>query len=424
VPGTLTVQINPEDLPEKDPHEPVTKKQYVYMVAKSAALGFQEESVVLVSHRSGFVFIQTDKPIYNPEQEVKIRILPLDHRMKPSDTLLRMEILNPQGVIVERRDDITSDTGIKVELFRFPLFPMFGFWSVVVSYGPEHMLNSSVQFEVKEYVLPTYSLEIKPQKHILPQSRSVIGTVEANYVYGKPVSGNLYMKFGVDQGDGKMEIIRTLQSWINEGTAFFELPVEAFVTSLGENWFEDSEGKRLFIEASVTEDGTGLIENMTDNTAVFARSPYKFTFDQTVKYFKPGLPYELKLVVTHVNNQPAHDIPIEIRAQAVSDGGVNIDLLNEGDPARHAISNEYGEVYYRIDVPRDAKTVRITARTNKGDILPEQNKEELFTAQPYESSSGGYLLVRAQGAPFFVRSNINAEALVTQELEISKINYY
>jgi uncharacterized protein YfaS (alpha-2-macroglobulin family) len=45
-------------------------KQYVYLRARSNTPGFQfnEEIKILVSYKNTMVFIQTDKPIYNPGQ--------------------------------------------------------------------------------------------------------------------------------------------------------------------------------------------------------------------------------------------------------------------------------------------------------------------------------------------------------------------
>lgn len=47
--------------------------QYVSLVAKSTngRLIFEKEKVILLSRQSGYIFIQTDKPVYTPNQEGK-----------------------------------------------------------------------------------------------------------------------------------------------------------------------------------------------------------------------------------------------------------------------------------------------------------------------------------------------------------------
>jgi hypothetical protein len=58
----------------KDLHDQKSlDKQYVYLKASSSTPEFQfnDEIKVLVSYRNAMVFIQTDKPIYNPGQTGK-----------------------------------------------------------------------------------------------------------------------------------------------------------------------------------------------------------------------------------------------------------------------------------------------------------------------------------------------------------------
>ncbi|XP_070581805.1 complement C3-like [Ptychodera flava] len=421
VPQSLKMKMNYEDLPERKSHEEVGTKKYVYLVAKSDSpeLTFQKEEVILVSFRSGYVFIQTDKPIYTPEQEVKMRVLPLNSNMRPSEDPVRLEILNPQGTIVERRNELQTDTGMIVETFLFPLYPLFGNWTVNVFFGAEYALNASVQFEVREYVLPTYSIKIHAPQYILPQAQRVEGSVEAMYVYGKPVTGSLYMRFGVQDGPHTVRIVRELSSGVREGHGFFDFDT----ADLGDNWFEDNEGKRLYIEASITEDATGLMENMTDNSPVFAKSPYKFRFDKTVKNFKPGLPYRMKIDVLYANNKPVRGIPVVINTRAITPGG-EIDLLAGGQNNNdNDISNSDGETSFALDIPRDAQSIRVTAKTGDETILPEQNAEAVFIGQPYQSASNSYLLINLEAQEIFVGENLVANAVVTKAEDVSRINY-
>ena len=56
-------------------------KQYVYLVAKSSSpqLTFMKEAVILVQKHSGYVFLQTDKPVYTPNQNGMIQQIFLFH---------------------------------------------------------------------------------------------------------------------------------------------------------------------------------------------------------------------------------------------------------------------------------------------------------------------------------------------------------
>ena len=45
--------------------------QYVVLIAESSfpQMSFLERAVILLSRKSGYIFIQTDKPVYTPNQE-------------------------------------------------------------------------------------------------------------------------------------------------------------------------------------------------------------------------------------------------------------------------------------------------------------------------------------------------------------------
>jgi hypothetical protein len=60
-------------------------------------------------------------------------------------------------------------------------------------------------------------------------------------------------------------------------------------------WFP--EGARLFLEANVTENGTGEVGKAVAIDSYFANPFYRISFKESKKYFKPGFPYNL--VVSH-----------------------------------------------------------------------------------------------------------------------------
>ena len=52
----------------------------------------KSESLIKLIPKSGYAFIQTDKPIYTPKENVLIRMLRLDDRLRPLNRKVKLRI--------------------------------------------------------------------------------------------------------------------------------------------------------------------------------------------------------------------------------------------------------------------------------------------------------------------------------------------
>ena len=59
--------------------------------------------------------------------------------------------------------------------------------------------------------------------------------------------------------------------------------------------FPEKGRRRLQVQAEVIERATGNKEAALDNSCHFTSSPYLVEFKNTLKYFKPGLPFVVKV---------------------------------------------------------------------------------------------------------------------------------
>lgn len=406
-------------------------KQYAKVTVVCEELNFQEEKEILVSSEEGFVFIQTDKPIYTPDQKVHIRLLILDQYMRPSNKPVRIDVLTPQDVIVHRISDIVSENGFKTHIFAFPHEPLFGNWSVIAYYGAELKANTTVQFEVKEYVLPTFSVEITPPRYILEGVEAFDCVVIARYVYNKPVEGSFYAKIGVLGLDGEIEIKEKKQGQIlTNGDGHFRV----LTRDLGENWFEENVGKRLYIEVSVLEAASGHSENASDVSAKFVRSPYRFSWRRTVQYYKKGLPYEVKVDLLQSNDQPAANVPVEVIATGFTPDGQEQLLFGEERDgvveATQSNTNDKGQVNFRIYVCRNCERIHIKLQTKNNDLVNivngvDNNAKLEFDVSPYDSPTGSdYLLIRLTQQFVDVGRPLSVEALVYTAGVVPHLAYF
>lgn len=93
---------------------------------------------VEVSTGNGFIFLQTDKPIYRVSETVRFRVLRLDRTLSPINETVVLKIFNHQKIKVEEVVLMTSPPlQIAQHSFNFPLIAKPGTWLADVYYGPK-----------------------------------------------------------------------------------------------------------------------------------------------------------------------------------------------------------------------------------------------------------------------------------------------
>ncbi|KAM4039672.1 venom factor-like isoform 2-T2 [Anomaloglossus baeobatrachus] len=227
------------------------KKQFVTI--KATTSGCSLEKHVLLSFHNGYIFIQTDKPIYTPGSKLLYRILPVNYKLQPKKSTVIVEFQNPQGIIVK---------------------------SDVFSPDPYGFVSKSNDLS-----------EL------------------ARYIYGKPVTGKAFVLFKLKRGNEEKSLTDSLRRiQISDGIGYVDLLREDLIKSVRQP--DDLLQYRLHVSATViTESGGDLVEAELRNIFI-VKSPYKILFTRTPKYFKPGMPFDLTVMVTNPDGSPAKNIPI------------------------------------------------------------------------------------------------------------------
>eukprot|EP00794_Sanderia_malayensis_P006960 gene6960-7745_t len=374
---------------------PKADKQYVYLVIKSVSAGFkfEKEARVLLSRKSRAVYMQTDKPIYTPTQTVRLRIIPVGIDLKPIPAgKLMVEIRNPDGKIVERYDRLFSRAGYIVQQMVLGDTPLIGNWTISALYEKQ---NTSITFEVREYVLPRFSVEVIGPKYVLQNDKEIKITVRAKYVYGKSVKGRVQLKLGViNDRSETIHVDNTFDTLDKNGEAIFRISTSTIKQLKEDIWFPDDD--RLNIVASVTERASGQVESSTDTSIHFSTTPYRITFKRSMLHFKPGLPFEAQVDIKYPSKRPTVKTMIRVSGTSFDDKNKPTDLTAYGDEGLEAITDENGRTKITVDVPADAVSITIKAKLAASEKIADKfNKEAIFKASPYQSSSKSYALVRS-----------------------------
>ncbi|KAM7418855.1 hypothetical protein PAMA_016129 [Pampus argenteus] len=329
---TLTTANNFQSLgqitiPAEDFSKDPKAKQYVYLQAQ-----FPDrllEKVVLVSFQSGYIFIQTDKTLYTPDSRVMARFNS-----------------NPQQ-----------------------------------SYSSE--------FEVKEYVLPSFEVKLTPvSTFFYVDSQDFTVNIKATYLFGEEVDGTAYVVFGVVHEGQKKSFPSSLKRVsIVRGVGEVTLKRE-HITQTFPNIIE-LVGKHIFVAVSVlTESGSEMVEAELRGIPIVT-SPYTIYFKKTPKYFKPGMSFDLAIEVLNPDDTPAQGVPV-----VVDPGQV------QGFTAANGIAK------LTINTAAGATSLQITAKTTEPRISSERQASATMVAAPYTTKSSSYIHIGVDTAELELGDNL------------------
>uniref|UniRef100_A0A671XQF0 Complement C3-like n=1 Tax=Sparus aurata TaxID=8175 RepID=A0A671XQF0_SPAAU len=293
-------------------------KQFVYLQARFPDA--ELEQLVLVSFQSAYIYIQTDKTLYTPSS--------------------------------------TGENGInQFGYFYFPSEWHIGLWKVVAKFHSKPQQSFSAEFEVKEYVLPSFEVKLtNDDPFFYVDDKKLDISIRAMYLFGEEVEGTAYGVFGVMHGGQKKSLPSSLQRvQINRGEGVVTLTKEHIMHSFPN--IHDLLGSSIFVAVGVlTESGSEMVEAELRGIKI-VQSPYTIHFKRTSKYFKPGMSFDVAVSV-HLHLPDARN-------------------SNFSCTLFHA-------TYANL-------CVTLQAKTNDPRISPERQASANMTAIPYSTKSNSYI---------------------------------
>nr|BAK64109.1 complement component 3-1 [Hasarius adansoni] len=392
-PELFKIQLNSQNFPPNFLSGPGFPK---YVSLTAVFPDFRKELIIPVSNQSGYIFIQTDKPIYTPKERASIRIIPLNEDSRPSEERFLLQIRNPKNIIVEEKyfndKNRKLDKAFASHVYRFPTYPVLGEWSATVRYGHDLEQNATVRFELEEYVLPTFTVELKVPDVVLPKDETIQIEVKANYVYGKKVKGIVTFRLGV-KGDHSPDAVFfavITPKELDDGSYVLRIKTDDLRRHKDIGWFPEIEGSHLVVEATVADAATGNKETTIDSKGRFSKTPFLISFKRCLKDFKPGLTSVFEADVTYVDGSPAGGVRTKI--QAVADNGKKLFIA-----VSSAQSDENGKVSFEIQPELHHKSVTITLETDDPRYEGSQAKG-IFEQHAYQSGQDAYIAI-ARSSP-------------------------
>uniref|UniRef100_A0A8C3GXQ1 Complement C5 n=1 Tax=Corvus moneduloides TaxID=1196302 RepID=A0A8C3GXQ1_CORMO len=365
---TLTVQ--PTDLPRTD-----NSDKYLYLEAVSPH--FTRFKKIPVSYENGFLFIHTDKPIYTPDQSVKVRVYSLNEELRPAQRETVLTFVDPEGVQVDILEENDFTGIVSFPDFKIPPNPKYGIWKIKAKYKKDFVTSAVAKFEVKEYAMPSFSIVIEPESNFISSDKfeNFRIVVKASYFSNKKLpSADVFLRFGIIEESEKRMMPQAMH--IENGVARINFNSKRAASSIGFDSLEALDGSYLYIVASVLESTGGLSGEVEFAGVRFAVSPYKLSLIATPLFVKPGLPFFIK-----VSSQEQAGYTLQFKPHNGSESG------------RRKTSISDGTALFVVNIPSNSKMLEFQVKTADPRLSDENQASKTYEAKAYSSLSQSYLYI-------------------------------
>jgi hypothetical protein len=177
--GTLDAQF---DAPTTPPGS------YQLRVAVNSPLGKDEVTQQIQLEQAEQILLTADKPVYQPAQTMHLRALALDvaNRRAVAEQPITFEVEDARGNKVFKKRETLSRFGVAATDFQLADEVNMGVFTIraVLPSG-----QTEKKVRVERYVLPKFKVAVTTDRPYYLPGETVKGTVQADYFFGKPVSG-------------------------------------------------------------------------------------------------------------------------------------------------------------------------------------------------------------------------------------------
>uniref|UniRef100_A0A8C4M5K2 Pregnancy zone protein-like n=1 Tax=Equus asinus asinus TaxID=83772 RepID=A0A8C4M5K2_EQUAS len=355
---------------------------FITVEVKGPTLQFINRKSVQITQAESLVFVQTDKPTYKPGQTVRFRIVSVDVSFHPLNEMVSL-ITNPKRNRIFQWQSLKLQGGLSQLSLPLSAEPALGPYKVVLQKESGRKIEHS--FEVIEYVLPKFEVQVKMPKTIGFLDKEFVVSVCGLYTYGKPVSGlvtiNICRKYSryysTCHGKHSQSICEEFSQQVyNEGC--FTQFVKTKIFQLRQKLYDMT----IQVEAKVREEGTGL-ELTGHGSCEITNTLSKLKFIKVDSHYRCGLPFFGQILLVDEKDQP---IPNETIVVAVD--------LNRYRSSY--TTNEHGLVDISIDTTNFTSSfITVTYKENNQCFdhwwLSEFHTQAQHTAKRIFSPSKSYV---------------------------------
>ncbi|KAL9823765.1 alpha-2-macroglobulin-like protein 1 [Geothlypis trichas] len=352
----------------------------LHVSIRGESLDVSEKKKVMLRAASPGVFIQTDKAVYKPGQEVKFRVVSLDKDLTPSSQKLPLVFLqDPSGNRIAQWRELSPRQGIVDLSLPLASEPALGTYTISVG-------RKSHSFSVEEYVLPKFEVTIHLPSVLWEQDEKFPVEICGRYTYGKPVQGKVQADLCLRQSFWARSTPKMCKVVMGQTEKNGCFSTEVSLAASEGRILPSFSRKKLEVKASLVEDGTGLEMKSTKTCTVLPKT-VTVTFENPDHTYRPGLPYSGTIWLQ------------EADGSGLPQRQVLLSITNKGEERTQSfLTDSSGRAFFQLDTSGWSDWVSLraevngTAESQEGSLRPQG---AFLTLWPYLSKSGSFLHIRA-----------------------------
>lgn len=393
------------------------------MVRGTGGLTFTNQTMVTVGKQFS-LFVQTDKGAYRPGQTVRMRVVSILPTLQPYTGTLNVTIEDSSKNRLGQWLSVQPTNGIWSMDFPVSDYPPLGNWTIkIVASGA----TANAVIEVREYVLPRFSVTVTPAPYIAREdSTDIPVSVSAQYTYGKPVRGTVRINFSLNNvyqycfsGNTHLTSIARTATLSAAGVATTTLSradfLRLFCSTSGFSWYSNGYGT-LVVNASVTDQVSAEEQSGVASVGLYGyRMSLSVDSAVTQSTFKPGTKFVARFFLSTPDRKPVNNTQVTV---FISGSGITSE--------RRIPVTMNGVVNVVINVPRGATSMSIRAFPGAVSSSNLQYARQVsVNPSMVESPSKSYLQLSSTQANYSPgqTATIRAEASVSSAALFTDLYY-
>ncbi|GAB1597845.1 hypothetical protein Ahia01_000061200, partial [Argonauta hians] len=350
----------------------------------------------MLNGQSQKIFIQTDKPIYKPNDWIRFRTFAMNKNLTTSLSPLDISIHDSKGNLLMKWTGETSSTGVVSKSYQLSDRPAIGIWIIKVQQGSSYFEQS---IEVSLYKLPKYEVTVEATPFLPDFYRGLLYLynetididITAKYTFGRSVNGKVQVNISLT---GSSDDVHTEYMDIH-GVAHLRLPYWKLIETGGvidvPSYNARCASSRISIKAKVIEDLTGIEMVSPEKFIDIEKAPIKVSHN-TLGYLKIGLQNHMQVKIERVDGKPLTEAdryhPLEITYSnnvgemfpIPADGNIDVAL----HPTMFQLTNYKMGITYRGTYNGRHFVLRSDAYPTKYNAINNRNIDVTLDKDSYE----------------------------------------